>query len=279
MLVVILAASLALQNPPPSGGVASQNQQNHSREAAQAADTNQRGTEQSPIVIKQLPTPKTKEELDQEAQDRQERTATDGKIVYFTGWLVAATIALAVIGFLQVVVFFWQGIQLKRTVAAGQESAKAFMAGERAWIAATLDLVQGKRYLHETSENGVEAVSGSFRLSHQNVGKTPAWVTNIRACLQVVTVLPEPPQLSALEMVEHLDETLATGQGGTASDFGLRTEINLPPTGHHRMTIVWGVIEYRDIFEKTRRTYFGYAVNPDRTSFRRLISRAYNRHE
>jgi hypothetical protein len=77
----------------------------------------QRGTKDSPLFIKQIPTPKTEEESAQDAQERKEKTANDRKLVQFTG-------ILALVGFLQLVVFGLQSYYLRKTVLAAGEQGE-----------------------------------------------------------------------------------------------------------------------------------------------------------
>src|ERR1035437_6208915 len=81
--------------------------------AQQPAASDQRGTEQSPTIVKIIPTPKTAEKAEADRQEREDKSKSDWSLVKLTG-------ALAFIGFLQLLVFGWQGIQLKRAVRAAQ---------------------------------------------------------------------------------------------------------------------------------------------------------------
>src|SRR2546427_3023802 len=124
-MFTLLFLIATLQNPSPSRRVISQNQQGKSPDSQQKTTADQKGTQDSPIVVKILPTPQTQEEKAQEANERTERASNDRKLVAFTGELVKATIVLAFIAFFQGVVFLWQGIQLKRTVAATKANSDA----------------------------------------------------------------------------------------------------------------------------------------------------------
>ncbi len=97
----------------------------------QPAASDQRGTEQSPAIVKIIPTPKTAEETESDRKEREDKNKSDW-------WLVKLTGALALIGFLQLIVFGWQGVQLKRTVSVTQAaielSNKEFIAAHRPQI-------------------------------------------------------------------------------------------------------------------------------------------------
>jgi hypothetical protein len=169
-----------LQNPSPSRAIVSQNQQHNTRNAQQKTADDQRGTEDSPFVVKVLPTPKTQEEETQEAQDRAEKASNDRKLVAFTGKLVIATYILAAIALFQACVFIWQGIQLKRTVAATQANADAIISGQRAWMTVRLKPVTGF----------------DFELQVANFGQTPGIVAGYQFARTGMPILTEPiPEL------------------------------------------------------------------------------------
>jgi hypothetical protein len=125
LLIVALLVQPLSQPLSPRRGEARQPQQTQSRSAKQPASADQRGTEKFPLVIKQVPTPKTDAEAAQEAKDRKEKTANERELVRFTGWLVVATLILAVVGFFQLFVFGDQARQLRKTVKAAAEQSEA----------------------------------------------------------------------------------------------------------------------------------------------------------
>jgi len=86
-----------------------------------APSAGNRGTEQSPAIVKIIPTPRTAEEAETDRKEREGKNLSDW-------WLVKLTGALAIIGTLQLFVFGWQGIQLKRSVSAAQAATGAAQA-------------------------------------------------------------------------------------------------------------------------------------------------------
>jgi hypothetical protein len=115
-LAVIASDSLAKSQPKNS---------QQTKTAQQSAPDDQRGTEKSPAFIKIIPTPKTPEETESDRKERADKDRNDRSLVWLTG-------ALAFIGFLQLLVFGWQGIQLKRTVSAAKDATDL---GNREFIA------------------------------------------------------------------------------------------------------------------------------------------------
>jgi hypothetical protein len=88
----------------------------------------QRGTDQSPISVKILPTAESAERAAAEARREDQKTANDDRIARFTERLFWATVALSVIAVFQFLAFLWQGAQLQRTVRATE---KEFLASHR----------------------------------------------------------------------------------------------------------------------------------------------------
>src|SRR2546425_7951700 len=114
LFLICLAPS---QNPSLSGREAHQQKQEQSPRTQQPTTTNQRGTEEAPLIVKEIPTAKTREESAQEAKDRQEKASNDRN-------LVIASYILAAIAAFQLFVFGYQAIQLRRTVEAAGEQLK-----------------------------------------------------------------------------------------------------------------------------------------------------------
>jgi hypothetical protein len=117
LLSFLISAS---HDPPPS-----QKQQQQSTTSPHPPKTDQRGTEKTPLVVKINSPTKTQEEAAHEAEDRNEKSANDRKLVDFTGYLVIATAVLAAIGFLQLIVFGIQSYYLRRTVIAATDQSEA----------------------------------------------------------------------------------------------------------------------------------------------------------
>jgi Sec-independent protein translocase protein TatA len=115
--VLFLICLALLQNLSPTGGKSPKHKQEQSPRTLQPSTVGQRGTEEAPLVVKQIPTPKTQEESAQETKDRQEKASNDRN-------LVIATFILAVIAAFQLFVFGYQAIQLRRTVEAAGEQIK-----------------------------------------------------------------------------------------------------------------------------------------------------------
>ena len=107
--------------------------------------------------------------------------------------------------------------------------------------------------------------SASIPFVYANQGKTIGWIDEKLACFEIIANLPDFPDyltLGALDSAPewigvkahgHLDKTLdADGQ-----------------EGHGHMSLIWGLIKYRDAFDERQETVFGFRIAPDRR-FERL---------
>jgi hypothetical protein len=165
--------------PPPS----------QSTQPNNSTTTDQRGTEQSPLIVKVLPPANRDDESNPKSKSEAETT---------THYLVGATIALAVIGFLQLLVFGWQGIQLGRTVKATKEAAHAAGLSARAAIAIDLPIIRidpdSLHYGKDRDGQNPETYYCSIRcLDFSNLGRTKAFPIEVQCGWFIGTKLPAEP--------------------------------------------------------------------------------------
>ncbi len=97
------------QQPAPSEPEVSQPQQPGAESRQQAPPADQRGTENSPVIVKVLPAPKTKEEAERDQRERDEKSALEWNT------LLLGALTLVVLA-LQLAAFVYQGIKLRQTV-------------------------------------------------------------------------------------------------------------------------------------------------------------------
>src|ERR1700687_3599169 len=163
----------------------------------QPAQTNQtpqpyeRGTEQSPVIVKVSQTKESEEKAAADTRREDEKTANDWRLARFTELLFWATGALCIIALFQLFVFGWQGIQLMRSVSAAKEATEL---GNREFISSHRPELRLK-HIWISSQNGQD-FSGQLqadvpimvRLDIANVGGTDA----IIQLINLVTVVLEP---------------------------------------------------------------------------------------
>lgn len=116
MIVLVLALTMDLSatqsQPQRSGQPVPQTNPTQNQPA-----NDQRGTEQAPVVVKVVPTPKTNKETSDEEKQRQDQS-------YANWWMVKLTGLLSIIGLVTAGVVGWQAWETRRAATASLESAK-----------------------------------------------------------------------------------------------------------------------------------------------------------
>jgi len=90
------------------------------------------GTEQSPLVVRVLPTSKSAGEAEEEKKEREERRAAERDLTTYTLYLWLATSAFALVALVQAGLFVWQLVLLRRTVRDAATAANAANASAEA---------------------------------------------------------------------------------------------------------------------------------------------------
>lgn len=174
-LIALISASFLLagmvdarsQQPSPSAGEASQIEQQNSKPAEQPANTEQRGSERAPFVVKVLPTPKTKAEARSERKDRKTETTQNRWLMIFSGLVALFTLLLFGCN-----IFLW--VATNKAANAAKDAAEHIPTVERAWVFAGPDATSLRA--------GPELLQ--FRLHIENHGKTPGFVRVIWAAMR-----------------------------------------------------------------------------------------------
>jgi len=106
------------------------------------SEGDQRGTEQSPMVVRVLP--KTADEIEAERKERNERATAEEGLTRYTLYLALATALLFVVASVQAGLFVWQLILIRRSV---RDTATAANAANASAEAAKLDANAAQRML------------------------------------------------------------------------------------------------------------------------------------
>lgn len=284
-LFSFLLLLIFLQQPTPSARKVSKPKQQETTSGQQASGTDQRGTEQSPLIVKTLISPKTQEETAEDTAERNQKQANDRHIVEFTG-------ALVIIGFLQFLAYAYQGKKLRETVESAGEQAEAMKRhigeaarsatametiahtieyGNKAITRAYLTVTVGDIHLfQERRQPGQEDLKFETRPNLTNTGNTPARNVCIQIAADILAIpiprdfnfpLPENNIANAGIIGAHQTSVLA----GTAPDFVPDAEIGVIKEGKRKALCVWGLITYQDIFGDGHNTKFAQWItwNPN----------------
>jgi hypothetical protein len=249
----------------------------------QSTQSDQRGTQESPLVVKVVPTPKPPEETSQDAKDRNQKTANDRNLVRLTG-------VLAIVGFLQFLVYAYQAQKLRETVkSAGEQSAamerhideaarsatametiaKTIDTGNRAIMRAYLTVTIGTAVFQQRRP-GQDDLKFVARPNLVNTGNTTARKVRIRRTAAIVPhpvpndfVFPIPKENDDGDATvsAHLSYIMASG----VDNFVPYGEVSDIKEGIGRCLCTWGLVTYEDIFGDRHTTKFAQTLywNPD----------------
>jgi hypothetical protein len=269
LIAVLLTAAAAIPLQKPSTQTGQQN-------AAQE----QRGTENSPVVVKVLPTEPTQEQLAREDAQNKEKAAVDARLIALTGdlalytkLLFVATAVLAILTLGLVRVGFLQVRDAKASIAAAvsaAETAKKQVEFARADFIAS----HSPRIIIRNVQLGIfkvgEIPTVSFRAI--NVGKTWARVVEVNS-VAILGKLEEVPAYNDNETTEGKIQ-LVPGASHTFEARGRSpvpegTELNRRNLGD-RSFYVYGFVKYRDRRGMVWETGFGRVIEPELHTFRAL---------
>jgi hypothetical protein len=220
------------------------------RPVAQSTDPKQAtrdpslGTDQSPLVIKVAPAPDAKEKTAEDARERKEKLDLDTKLVGFNKDLAFYTEVLAWVAAFQFAALIVQAYFLLRTVRGSEHTAK----------------MQLRAYVFIDSFDVVEYLIGAppvVRLIVKNFGQTPAY---------------EAVYVSDISFGKEFvaNPIMWTGKQKTRAAIGPGASVRHLVTGTtpldedtarehqagHVSMFIYGMIQYRDAFNKTRATPF-----------------------
>jgi hypothetical protein len=181
-LVAFPYAFAFTQELTPSTGLTSQPEQARPEIAQQPAADDQKATAQPPIIVNVHPAPKTEAERGDEARERLEKAAMDGRLVDYTGELANFTaglfyatvvLAVATFGLLLTAIFQFREIRASMVVGqkaaeAAKKSADASLIALRPWLSCKVEITDSLFY----TEDG-DAIF-AFKFIVKNVGRSPA---------------------------------------------------------------------------------------------------------
>jgi hypothetical protein len=233
------------------------NQNRHQTQGAQqqpAAD--QRGTDQSPVVVKIAPTPKSEADAAAEAKDRQEKAKLDTALVKFNGDLAFYTLILAIVAALQFIALFVQAIllrgTLKATTAAANIAKDALISTERAFVFLEDFDPVWTIGLRGSGDNNREFRHFAIRLRWRNNGTTPTRnMTVIVNWHPTQGNLPDGFPYSYGEGVEPSPMFLGPQATEWSEAIDIPANVATAALKGTENLFIWGRVEYRDIFDDT----------------------------
>jgi hypothetical protein len=237
-----------------------QSKEPSSKASEQNTAHQERGTENSPIVVKILPSEKTETELKAEKEKQEsdkQLVELTGDLAKYTKLLFAATAVLAVITAGLVAAGFFQVRDAKRSITAAEIAAKAAQAaaehipiveGAFVYLLLVEDLIGDRLNLIENGQLDFGVPRIQIRL--KNFGKTPAFIDTFRAHLSCAAI-----NISGQEISIQPNTIIGAGAESPIAPDSLRIEISLPAEDATKVKdrsaviLLTGTLIYSDIWE------------------------------
>lgn len=254
-MLVLLLIAIALSTPQTG-----QNQGKAGSTASPAAQQNN-STPKTTAVIENNGTPPTKAASGNEQQTAQQNSKpwmshAEWVMAGLTLIYVLATIFYALTSHRTLKAIEGQARQTdelivatKKNADAAKASAEAIIASERAWVMVELDSTS-----LFVSDDRYQTARLSLSLVYNNVGRTPAWITEGTIYFELVDIIPSIPDFDVSGWTvqprwladKHTEERELEWEGYQNAN------------GSAKNRIVYGIIKYQDILGSHRTTIFGY---------------------
>ena len=218
----------------------------------QKAAPDQRGTEQSPLIVQPLPTKKTAEIAEKEKRETKEKFDSDWWTLRLAQWTL-----LALFG--QLAVFIAQAIYLKGTLTATAEAASA--ARDAAQVAEkSLNVLEAPVIAIEFREPGIHwgaARHIEFRdvvFTIVNYGRTPAHLLELMDSVDEIPIGQSPPIIDpSKQRGSPMPYGVIAPPQSSSQEFRRPSNINFFKDGYILGDVVnaaWfrGLVRYGDIF-------------------------------
>jgi hypothetical protein len=292
-LVIALAFLAAIasdswgQSKQPSSGA-----NPPSKQSTQPPAPDQRGTDQSPVVVKILPAPNTEKQTEKQEREWQEKELIDKKLAFdtqriadYTWWLASLTGCLFAIAVIQAGFFFWQLRYMRKGMEDAAIAANAAALSARAAIALELPIITAEPDGFSWGNSrrvGDEMLIDSFgieRVRFFNSGRTAAVLLEIAFGYTIGNHLPSEPSYT-------LTKPFSIGcllQSEPFSKAINEFEFDVPAGTYNEFrassTKIWFYCNliYLDFMQTRHEAAFCWEKNPGSGSFRDDPAPAYNR--
>lgn len=253
-----------------------QSKQPSPKASPQKATQQERGSEDSPVVVKVIPTEKSKDELAREnAKDKEIATLT-GDLAFYTKQLFVATATLALITLGLVVLGFRQVRDARRSITAAEDSTRiaerALTELERPFVGVDV-MDSGFKSELVSEEEYYVTLEGNMTFRYINHGRSPATIIETSDKFDICSPkqLPDPIDPSALGNQVPFG-VIVGANGGTSPPStrepsrGIDKQEFLRVTSGDDNLIFIGYVRFRDIFNRTHVT--GFCLRMDRSDAR-----------
>ena len=264
----LIILGLARAQEPVTPGTQAQPAAPVAAEAQPTAPATPLGTEQSPVVVRVLPSAQTPVDPAKEAQEQKERLELNRRLVEFNGDLALYTKVLAGIAGLQVLILgtliVVVRLAIKGATGAGSVARDAIIAAERAFVFPLG--VTGSWELNPTTR----LYDWRFRPTWRNSGDTPTrQMTMHTECVVRSTPLPAgfdfnyPTMQTATALVPP-DAEIPGGIAPLAPTLAVSAQDLADAQNDQKFIYLWGWARYLDVFPGTAQhiTRFCWLLTP-----------------
>jgi hypothetical protein len=187
-----------------------------------------------------------------------------------TCWYARPEWWLVILGFPTLVFVWLQAWWTRSAVKAAQASVEAFKNSERSWVMSDViwaaDTARAPRpttmrVVFTSNNTGKKSFHILICLVCKNDGKTPAWITERSAWLNLFDDVPTNPDTN--QPVAFTSSELVTLSVEQSDIIQCDVECDGPyPEIGGRGLVLYGVVRYRDAFGN-HETWFGYTIHGD----------------
>lgn len=263
------------QGPSPSLGEKSKPQQQQTKANQQKTASDQRGTEQTPFVVKTVNPPKTEAEANQERKDRAKKASYDW-------WFLVFTALVACFALLQLGALIWQAYFLKGSLEITREAADTAKGSTNAAKATTANLIIAERAhifaiiepdkkidLDKIDLGDKDVFEFNALLYLHNLGKTPAIIKEI-AFTGIKS--KEPPSIESLSKPHYPIVSFIGSNDKVREDqfwfYINKSDLSTLRTTEPKVTFYcFGYVKYKTIFDEERCHGFCLELDPPSGQF------------
>jgi hypothetical protein len=220
---IVFGFALLVASSLDSWGQSLQQPQSQPQQAQNQPAADQRGTEQSPFIVKAAP--KSETEAADDAKEREEKSSLDRQLVKYTRYL-------AIIALLQFVALVAQAIFVAWTIIHGRRVERAYVSGGGSFLGR-----KGRNI--ETGEDIIE-MTNLFQVTVDNYGKTPARIISIDIGFCNSGNIPPKP---CFTLSEFFNGVIPPGKEGAATPIRLTADQILG-------NVIFGRFNYETVFRR-----------------------------
>jgi hypothetical protein len=158
-----------------------------------------------------------------------------------------------------------QALVLAGTIFVIWKQISTARNAQRAWVMVDVEhnakkWADGKVHILEGSGTDGNTTAFYAVLVCRNEGSSPCWIDEKRVKFEIVSSLPPNPNLESAQFIQVGPIPIGTGRALPNTDILPFEPIAMGHQEPRKMTVIYGIVKYRDIFKKCRQTTFAYRI-------------------